>query len=161
MNNLSAISAQLEEAKALPIKDKINLALKIGCSATNTDLGIVSLITEAKDYKVEYVYPTNIGLEAGANFELGNTYCDITYGQKSLLAIDHMAKSEFKLHPCYSAFKIESYIGDVYRIGQQVMGTVNFSSVPPRDQAFDEQQKETVRFLARYIGQVMEEARKA
>lgn len=159
MNLTSDIRARLEQAKTNSISDQINLALEIGCEVTNTDLGIVSLITNDTDYTVKYVYPQDAGLEVGTVFELGNTYCDLTFGQGDLVSIDHMAKSEYKLHPCYSSFKIESYIGDVYRENKQVICTVNFSSVPPLNEAFNESHKETVRFLARYIGEALEKAR--
>jgi hypothetical protein len=67
-----------------------------------------------------------------------------------------MSRSEHKLHPCYKSFKIESYIGDVYRIENDIKGTINFSSVPPREQVFSDKQKDFVRFLAEWLGQALE-----
>lgn len=53
-----------------------------------------------------------------------------------MVAIPHMERSQYARHPCYAAFGLEAYIGDVVLVDGVRYGTVNFSSPSPLDTAF-------------------------
>lgn len=132
---------------------RIYQALKLCCDFLNTDVGIVSAIN-GSEYTIRYFYPKDSGLEKDMKFELGETYCALTYDSEDVMAIDHMSKSGHKSHPCYQSFKIESYIGIVHHVWGKDSGTVNFSSLPPRTEPFSEEDKECVEFIASWIAAI-------
>lgn len=129
-------------------------ALKICCEFLNTDVGLISTVKDA-DYFITHFYPEDIGLEKGTRFSLGETYCDITLKTGKAVAIDHMSRSKYKLHPCYTSFKIESYIGKTYRLKNQTTGTINFSSLPPRTTPFNENDIACVQFITAWYETLM------
>ncbi|MEM6527331.1 MAG: hypothetical protein AAF653_03505, partial [Chloroflexota bacterium] len=114
---------------------KINAILKLGLDEFGMDIAIVSHIEEKKKkYTVLYSQTTGAELAPGTEFDLGVTYCSMTMKLPKALAIPHMKKSEHQRHPCYEAFKLESYLGYTLTRDRRVHGTINFSSPAARDQ---------------------------
>lgn len=117
------------------------------------DIAIISHI-KAKTYVVEHC--AGGGLERGAEFKLGHTYCSITVRNQDLVAIHHMAISEYFRHPCYEAFQLESYIGaPIYKSGQ-LYGTVNFSAGGQRAISFTEEEQAFVKHVSETVSWVLD-----
>lgn len=150
----------LNNIAALPqgsLKSRLKEALQLGCEHLGLELGIVSHVT-GQDYRVEFcATPPGHPMHDDDLFELGNTYCQITLSSQSVIAIRHMAESEYARHPCYKAFQLECYMGVPLLVDGKVYGTVNFSSALPYARAFDEADFEFMRLLGRWVGAIIAE----
>ncbi len=139
----------------LPLTEQFHQALLIGTEHLNLEFGIISEISDASYRIVAQASPPGT-LSDGQTFPLGDTYCSITLARNRVIAIADMGKSPDRGHPCYQAFKLETYIGAPIRVGEKVFGTVNFSSPQPYHRSFDEGDHEFVNLLARWAGSAIE-----
>ena len=122
------------------------------------DVGLFSRVTPAADrYEVvACAVPPDVEVGPGAVFPFGDTYCAITLGTGGVVAIDEMARSEHRRHPCYRAFGLEAYIGGPVVVDGETFGTLNFSSAEPRPGPFTESDRDLVRLAARWVGSLVE-----
>jgi PAS domain S-box-containing protein len=163
MNNDLIISDQrktslLYEIISLRNDDRmqdLKTCLKKTCELLDLEIGIISKIEE-NSYEVIQFYPSESGLQIGQTFPLGNTYCSIALNQDGVLAIDNMAESNHKAHPCYQLFNLESYIGISFEVNDQVYGTINFSSTKARTEPFSAEDHMLVKLLAEWAGGVIQ-----
>jgi PAS domain S-box-containing protein len=95
--------------------------------------------------------PNNITTK-GAIFELWQTYCHETLQQQKPHYITSASTSQWRDHPAYSAFKMESYIGAPVFVAGQIYGTLCFSSFQPRQKPFKALDIELLRLMAQWIG---------
>lgn len=95
--------------------------------------------------------PNNITTK-GAIFELWQTYCHETLQKQKPYYITSASTSQWRDHPAYSAFKIESYIGAPVFVAGQIYGTLCFSSFTPRQKLFKPLDIELLRLMAQWIG---------
>ncbi|PYE35200.1 PAS domain S-box-containing protein/diguanylate cyclase (GGDEF)-like protein [Idiomarina fontislapidosi] len=131
--------------------DRITKLLKLGCEYLNTDIGIVSRVID-NEYTVKYAWSTGDAIAPGTQFELGNTYCSVTLAASDVIATRNASKSKaFSGHPCYAAFKLETYLGLPIRINGKVWGTLNFSSAASRGAPFTDLDKELMGLLCSAI----------
>ena len=150
--NEIAAHAELDPAAQL------RRALQLGAHHFGLEIGIISRI-EGSRYTVQHhITPSDMELRYGQEFELGQTYCDLTVQQMDVFAVDEMCRSAHAKHPCYQAFNLETYIGAPFHIQGQFYGTVNFSSPARYARHFDEGDREFIRMLARWCGAVLERA---
>jgi signal transduction histidine kinase/DNA-binding response OmpR family regulator len=140
---------------ALPIETQIEKALSLATETLKMELGIISHI-KGDVYTVNYVHPVDSGAKSGSIFSLGETYCHLTLKGETVLAIDKMQSSPHSSHPCYDKFKLESYIGTALIVRGEHYGTLNFSRVNPRDEPFNQTDKDFVELLARWVGSAIE-----
>jgi PAS domain S-box-containing protein len=151
LNEIAALSH-------LPLAEQLERALRVGAELYGLELGIVSQVN-GDIYRIfAHVSPSNI-LHDGQEFALGDTYCKITLDSGTVVAIEQMATSRFASHPCYEAFKLETYIGAPVLVDGAVFGTVNFSSSAAYGREFDETDREFIALLARWVGSVLERER--
>lgn len=134
---------------------QIDKALALTTDVLKLDIGIMSRI-KGEDYVVENVYAPGVDLEPGQQFDLGHTYCSLTLASDDVVAIDHMGWSEYKGHPCYEAFGLETYIGLPLYVEGEVYGTLNFSSPDPRRPPFSEEDRNFVRLLGLWVMHAIE-----
>ncbi len=142
-------------AKGQSVTEQLTALLKVGVDFLTLDLGIISQI-EGDEYTVLYCYDRNGGLQPGAKFILGQTYCAITVDASGVTMIEHMGKSEFKGHPCYQAFGLETYIGIQLMVNDKPFGTLNFTSADPRNVPFDETDRDFFLLMAQLISGILE-----
>lgn len=128
--------------------DHLDHLLHVGLNLLNLDVAIISKIS-GNTYTVEHFAGGE--LQQGQQFDLGHTYCSITTKQKQLVSINHMGISEHFRHPCYEIFKLESYIGVPIILNGQQFGTLNFSSVTPREKPFTEDEQIFVRLIGETV----------
>jgi signal transduction histidine kinase len=88
---------------------------------------------------------------------LEQTYCSLLTAHGSVLAIDHMAQSRFREHPCYQQFQLESYLAAPVWIDDELFGTLNFSSSIPRRPGFTETEKTFVNLLGRWVADIIQQ----
>jgi hypothetical protein len=124
---LQQVGSQTEQSA----DERVDAILRLMLEVLELDIAIVSHI-EGDRYTVKHFAPVESGLSVGQVFDLGVTYCSITVSYNRVVDIPYMELSEFNRHPCYTAFKLESYIGAVLQMGGERYGTLNFSSAKPR-----------------------------
>ncbi len=150
LNEINALSKK-------SVKEQLRDSLILGLDYLGLEMAIISEIDSSKNsYKVLVQHSITGALEDDMVFELGNTYCDITLSNYSLVAIDKMEDSEYRGHPCYTNFKLESYIGVPLIVDGRTYGTINFSSSVPKGRPFYESEKEFVLLLSRWVNTTFE-----
>ena len=147
MRLLYRISSQAD----LGTSRQLNKALELTLDLLDLEVGIISHIVD-DEYIVKHFYPEDSGLESGQTFPLGDTYCSITLDADEVVAIDEMKGSEYERHPCYEAFKLESYVGVQIIVENELYGTLNFSSSKPREQGFVQADIDYMRLLGEWVG---------
>jgi len=134
----------------LSFDQKIADLLAFGLDVFQLDLAIISRVKN-NSYTVLHAITPDNSLAIGTEFELNGTYCTHTLSANSALAFHNASQSSIANHPCYINFQLEAYIGAPIRIGQEVFGTVNFSSAqecaPFSDEAYD-----YIELLAQWLG---------
>lgn len=149
----------IASSSSLELVPRLQQALQLGAEYLGLDVGIVSRV-RGNDYQIRAcVAPEEAGLAIGQRFELNNTYCVMTLRAGELVAIDSMADSPLRGHPCYGAFGLETYIGSAVEVAGQLDGTINFSSVNPRGRPFSDNEKMFLRLLARWVASAVEKDR--
>ena len=139
----------------LPLAEHLRKALQAGCAHFGLSMGIVSRI-ENESYEILSHHSPPGTLSDHQRFPLGDTYCSLTLRASDVVTMHHVGASELKGHPCYQQFGLEAYIGTPLVVAGNVFGTANFSSSEPCAEIFDEQDKEFIRLLARWIGATIE-----
>ena len=149
----------------LPFEDQLRQALTLTTTLLGLDAGFVSRIEVGDpacgggDYTV--VASHGAGLEPGARFALGDTYCSIMLESRGLLEIDHMAASPHRHRPCYQAFGLEAYVGVPVLLGGEPWGTLCFSSAAPLAAPLSDADHDLIRVLAAWVGGALERQARA
>ena len=134
---------------SLDYATQIQLMLDEGCQYYQLPLGIISEIRD-EDYKILSVCNT-APIEVGQSFDLGETYCAITYQKDEPFYSDNFGESEFNGHPCYSAFNLDTYIGCKIIVNGNAFGTVNFSDSKKRNKPFSRREVTMLKHIAQWI----------
>ncbi len=139
--------------------ERLEHALKTVCNFLKLPLGIISKIRRDSYTVVSFYSSNEAALEIGQVFDFKQTYCNLTYEQDAVVAIDNMQFSQYKGHPCYQSFGLESYIGAIIMVNGRKFGTINFSSPEPRKEKFDTYDYEFMQMLANWVGSEIERTR--
>ena len=139
-------------SKDLSFVEQVAKVLKLGCEYLQLKCGIVSYV-EGDRYTVLHVYTNSdqYQIQSGDVFELGLTYCKFTLENNGPLGFNHVAISEIAYHPSYEALKLEAYIGAPTFLNNEVFGTINFSSIEPREEEFDDSEKYFVQLVSEWL----------
>lgn len=138
-----------------PLDVAILNALTKAARLLNLPTGSVSHIV-GQSYVMQWV-TAGSGIAPGQQFQLGNTYCDLTLTSDQLVAIHHAQTTPQRRHPCYLLYQIEAYIGTALWVHGQIYGTLNFSSQEPR-LPFTPVEKSFVEMLSQWIASRLEQA---
>lgn len=134
----------------LPLTQKIDRLLALGCKTFDLPLAIVSKI-EGNCYTVEYSHTPGGEVAPGDEFELGKTYCTHTLHANGPTSFSEAGHSSIKNHPCYEAFGLESYIGIPIIVNNERFGTLNFSGPEVHTVAFTEDDHELIRLFGQWV----------
>ena len=116
-----------------------------------TDFAIISHIDQS-DYMVLQVASELDSINVGQKFVTKDTYCNIVVDSGDTVIFNQVGYVEaMKLHPVYTTFQLESYIGHPLHHNGVVVGTLNFSGFEPKDPPFNETDKERLIKLAKEI----------
>lgn len=113
-------------------EEAIDALLKIGLRHFNLDVAIVSRVISS-EYTVESCVDVTKELKPLTQFDLSGTYCAHTIKEDKTLGFHYVGKGEIRNHSCYKNFKLESYIGTPIKMGEELYGTINFSSARPSE----------------------------
>ncbi len=137
------------------IDQQIIQTLKTGCDMLGLDIGIIGHVVD-KVYTVLYCFDQSNFISQGLKFNLDTTYCSITLAENDVVALDHVEISEYRDHPSYKEFKLETYIGVPLSVKGEIFGTINFSSLQPREVPFNNADKEIIRLMGRWVSTMIE-----
>ena len=143
----------------LGIDRQFQEALALGCRYLNLQIGIISRIDRGVFEVVAVTAPKDVTLAAGQCLPLANTYCDMTLKTSGLLAVHDTTESDLRHHPCYDTFGLKAYMGSSIQLGDQLFGTVSFSSADPRQHRFAETDTLFIKLLSRWIGSALDRQR--
>ncbi|KAF0095011.1 MAG: Multi-sensor hybrid histidine kinase (modular protein) [Puniceicoccaceae bacterium 5H] len=129
--------------------------LRVGTRSLGLSIGIISEI-RGQSYRVLYCFDENGQLQPGTEFELQNTYCDLTLDRGTITYTEDARNSIFKGHPCYQNFGLESYVGVPIRRRGKIVGTLNFSSAEPRTTPFTALEVEFINLMSRWVSSTLE-----
>ena len=159
LSSLRALN-EVEAIRDAPLEEQLREALSIGAGLLGLELGGVSQVEGERYRLLAQVSPPDTWHD-GQAFRLADTYCAITLSRPGVLAIRNMAKSPYLDHPCYQAFKLESYIGAPVHVNGVIFGTVNFSSRRPYEREFEDGDLEFMSLLANWVGSLIERSHAA
>jgi PAS domain S-box-containing protein len=142
---------EIASAQQLPFADRVRALLETGSRQFNLPIGILSHI-HGDTYEVVQAISPDDSIAPGSVFDLGNTYCRETIRAGGPVSLEHAGTSEWKTHPCYREFRLESYFGIPVTAGKEIYGTLNFSSLVPRDARFTATDVEILRLMAQWVG---------
>lgn len=145
---------QVSHDSGLPLDRRIVDLLALGCETYGLELGIFARI-DGTVYTVEEVYPPDGGIARGAVFDLEKTYCEKTLLAETPISFIHAGGSEWAAHPCYQSFRLEAYIAVPLRVGGKPVGTLNFSSLKPRQQPFTDADHAFLEVMAQWMEEEM------
>lgn len=142
---------EVDAIRDIPLAEQLRAALAIGCRLLGLEYGIVSHVVGDR-YEIVAQSPPLDTLRDGQVFSFGQTYCAITLSRPGVLAIRRMGESPYLVHPCYQAFKLETYIGAPIQVEGARYGPVNFSSPRAYGRVFDEGDLEFMTLIANWVG---------
>ena len=142
----------------LDLTARINAILALGCEVFGLPMGIVSHI-KATQYRVDYVVASSEAPAVGTLFDFRETYCAETLRANRPLGFHHVAESNLAGHPCYRKFALESYLGTPLYVGNELYGTLNFSSPQAREVPFTARHFSLLNQFAQWIGNELEQDR--
>ena len=129
--------------------------LTTGCEILGLSTGIVSHIQDCT-YRILAV-ETNLAIEAGAEFDLKDTYCTAVVREGRTVSYNEVGKiATMQTHPVYQNLKLESYIGTPIFVRGKIYGTLNFSDTEVRQASFQPQERELIELMAQSIGRFIE-----
>ncbi|GEA11319.1 GAF domain-containing protein [Alteromonas sp. KUL49] len=132
---------------------KVSRILELGLDALGLGIAIVSRINDDV-YTVQYAVSPGDMITPGTQFSVGETYCCHTLNANHAVGFHNAGKSVIATHPCYTHFKLESYIGaPITSNSGIILGTVNFSAAMPRD-PFTEDDFKFINAIADWLGSV-------
>lgn len=134
----------------LSFDERVDAILRMGCEYFGLPVGIFSHIV-GPVYEVKRVIHPDDAVDVGAKFDFSGTYCSYVYREGDVGALNHVAESALRTHPCYRNFQLEAYLGATIFVDGRRYGTLNFSSPSPV-RPFSAQDLELIRLFADWIG---------
>ena len=149
MNDLGNRSAGLD------ITARLTEALRLGTSLLGLEVGIIGQ-TRQGSHRIVAAVAEDSAIRAGLEFDLQDTLCSITLAENDIVAVEHMGRSRYQHMPCYLKCNQEAFLGAPIRVDGQIYGTVHFSSRAPYYRLWDDNDREFVSLIARWIGARLE-----
>lgn len=135
----------------LGFDEQVRQLLQLGCERFHLDIGILARVQGNRYTVVQSVAPDTVEIPPGVEFELGDTYCQITLSADGPVGLEHVGTGAHAAHPAYQKFQLESYFGAPVRVLGDTYGTLNFSSPHPRTEPFTELDVDCLMIMERWI----------
>ncbi len=136
-------------------RDRITNSLRHVNDELGTTLGVLARI-DGKSYELVAVDSNSGAFVAGEKFALDDCYCrEVCETGRLLTRSDAAPEEPESHHPLYRSLPLECYIGAPIRIGDEIWGCVNFSSMANRTKPFSESDEALVETLARQISTLL------
>lgn len=123
-----------------------------GIEIFGLETGIVSEIS-GESYAVRDVISPMVGIEPGQEFPLEATYCYEVVKSRQVLGFPCVAELDYmRCHPVYQNLKLEAYLAAPIFVGDELFGTLNFTSIKPRANGFSVHERNLLLLMANAIG---------
>jgi signal transduction histidine kinase len=138
--------------------EQINEMLKLGCRLLKLEIGKVCHIdvNNKSNTFLNVVAPDDAKIKEGDTMALDQTLCNVTMDAGQPISIDNVANSKFNPNRNYKGTGIESYIATPIKVGNQIFGTVNFSSRKARPAQFSNTDIDLVKLIGSWISVALE-----
>ncbi|GEM_PF-510036 len=136
--------------------ERIRNVLRFGNTFFDTSLGVVSQIN-GDDYEIRYVAGSNMPPPEGTVLNISASYCQHVLESDKPIGIEDMHKTELVSHPCYEAFRLNTYIGVRLNVNGAPYGTLNFTAVNARPEQFDSVDLAFMRMLGQWVSTAIEQ----
>lgn len=151
LSNLTRIHL-LTASKFDSFDELIHEYLVSGIEVFGLETGIVSEI-QGETYIVRDVISPLAVLEKGQEFALQETYCREVIKNRQVLGFPRVGELDYmNCHPVYQNLKLEAYLSSPIFVGDELFGTLNFTSVNPREHGFSVHERNLVVLMANAIG---------
>ncbi len=128
-----------------------------GNKALYLDVGIISQIKN-NIYSVVALDTAYDQIVEGAEFDLNDTYCKEVFDQGATKTFKDVAEiKEMQKHPVYLALQLRAYIGTPLMINNKVWGTLNYSSINPRNAPFFPSEYQFIESQAKKVSKILSE----
>ena len=134
---------------------RIEEILEYGLDYFGMDLGTASCTRDGR-YVVDYSVGKGQRRPRGTAFDLEKTYCWHALDRNGPVAYHNVPQSEIADALCYRTFGRKAYIGAPVTVNGEIYGTVNFSSIEPRETPFSPGDLVFVELIARWFGMELE-----
>ena len=141
--------------RAMLLDEKLENLLRIGTEILRLETGIVSNI-RGDQYSVQSVVTPGDSIPEDAKFSLFDTYCADVASAGSVVAYHNIDIQPGASHPCFEKYTLKSYLAAPIHVFGEFYGTVNFSSLSPREEAFSALETDYLLLLASWIGNELE-----
>ena len=141
--------------RAMLLDEKLENLLRIGTEILRLETGIVSNI-RGDQYSVQSVVTPGDSIPEDAKFSLCDTYCADVASAGSVVAYHNIDIQPGASHPCFEKYTLKSYLAAPIHVFGEFYGTVNFSSLSPREEAFSALETDYLLLLASWIGNELE-----
>lgn len=154
MNQNKKIETQLKKLLNTDCdqNEKLIRLLQVGSEYFGLMLGLISEIKN-QNYHVVAAYPDGL-LNAGEVFDLSDTICDVTHNNQRVTCFAKASGTDWVQHPAYDKFSIEAYIGVSYKIGHNIVGTINFSSPTALGHTFTNKDEALMKTFAKTLTKI-------
>ncbi len=138
-----------------PFRDRLRRALTLTSDLLGLELALVSRIV-GQSYTVFAAHTPGDALAPGDQFALGDTFCSVTFSGSGLFSVNGVGESPHRVHPCYSVFGLESYVGVCVTVRGEPWGTLTFSSTRALPEPLTPADQDLVRLLGLWVGDEIE-----
>lgn len=151
LSNLTRIHL-LTASKFESFDDLIHEYLISGIEVFGLETGIVSEVRDETYLIRDVISPIEV-LEKGQEFALEETYCREVIKSRQVLGFPRVGELEYmNCHPVYQNLKLEAYLSSPIFVGDELFGTLNFTSVAAREHGFSVHERNLVVLMANAIG---------
>jgi len=137
---------------------KTHRLLELGCERLGVENGHLVKIDEDRGrYEVVSVFGSDV--EAGAIFDLSETFCRRTIRSDEILDVHDTVEQGWTDDPAYDAFEFAVYIGKRLVVESELFGTLCFAGDEPRE-PFTADEKTFFDLLTRWFDGMLERQRR-
>lgn len=134
-----------------------------GCYELGLNIGIISNIY-GQHYKIiasviNGIITTpddNYTIKVGSEFKLTETYCSDVIHENKIKYYQNVENiSSMKKHPCYTIRQLRAYIGFPISLNSEVFGTLNYSSLAPRENDFNLDEINFIESQSKFVSETL------
>ena len=145
----------IASASSLTFEGRIQALLELGCQRFGLEIGILAHV-HGERYEVMAVRSPDNSIVRGVVLELSNTRDRETLEDRSIVSFEHARSSPRGVHPAFSAWGMESYIGVPVRVAGRIFGTLSFAAPDPRASPFKPADLEFLKLMTLWLGGELE-----
>ena len=139
----------------MSLDTKLHNLLAVGTKILGLETGIVSNI-RGEQYSILSVVTPGDSIPVNSFFALPDTYCADVVNAQSHIAYHDINCEPGASHPCFAKYTLKSYLAAPVNVSGEFFGTVNFSSLTPRQEPFTSIEVDYLLLLATWIGNELE-----